>query len=330
MIAIWHYIDEDRVTQNFGERGFRAPNLLERSATFHSIGTRSNSSGGDRTPVTPRTSRASSRQSSRSRSRGSGPTEPTQEPQNRFQRWLGYFSSYMERGSRVYHVQTRLPDGRIAIIVDPGSVGNLGGDKWCKDVAVSGARAGKKPTYKKRPKPLSVSGVGHGSQQCNYDCHLPIALRHDRTNDVSHGEITLPAVQGSDMPGLLGNQSLIDNKAIWDFENMKLYFVGPGEYDLEKALPPGTDVFQLERAPSGHIVLPICEFDGSPSKPEHTLTLMTRRGNSGGRPTEAEASSSSSRVPPPPAAPPVLPSTSDSQPSLPPPPASLAMVLCHT
>ena len=192
-------------------------------------------------------------------------------------------------------------------------------------MAIAGARAGKRPSYKKRPKPLSVSGVGHGSQQCTYDCTLPVALGHDQTNDVSQGEITLPAVQGSDMPGLLGNQSLIDNKAIWDFPNMKMYFLGPGEYDLEKSLPPGTDVFQLERAPSGHIVLPICEFEGSPSKPEHTLTLLSRRNASGGGHTEASSSSSSSRVPPPPAAPPVLPSTADRSASLPPPPTSLAM-----
>ena len=186
-----------------------------------------------------------------------------------------------------------------------------------------GAKAGKKPTYTKRPKPLSVSGVGHGSQQCNYDCHLPIALRHDHTNEITHGDISMPAVQNSDMPGLLGNQSLIDNKAIWDFQNMKLYFVGPGDYDLARALPPGTDVFQLERAPSGHIVLPICEYDGSPAKPEHTLTLMTRRPASEGRHAEA---SSSSRRPPPPVSPPILPSSAERSAALPPPPASLAMV----
>ena len=214
----------------------------------------------------------------------------------------------------------------MSIIVDPGSVGNLGGDKWCRAVAISGSRAGKKPSYQKRPRPLSVSGVGHGSQKCNFDCHLPVALRHARTNDISEGTIDLPAVQNSDMPGLLGNESLIKNKAIWDFDNMKMYFVGPGEYDLLRALPPGTDVFQLERAPSGHIVLPICEFEGSPAKPEHTLTLMTRRSANGGRHAEAGASSSPSGLPPPPASPPVLPSTADRAAALPPPPTSSAMV----
>ena len=114
--------------------------------------------------------------------------------------------------------------------------------------------------------------------------------------------------------------------AIWDFQNMKLYFVGPGEYDLERNLPPGTDVFQLERAPSGHIVLPICEFEGAPSKPEHTLNLITRRATSGSGPTEAGASSGLSSVPPPPAAPPVLPSTADRSASMPPPPTSLEML----
>ena len=59
---------------------------------------------------------------------------------------------------------------------------------------------------------------------------------------------------------------------------MQMYFAGPGNYDLRRSLPPGTDCFQCEIAPSGHMVLPCCEYDGQ-SK-QHTdgeLTLMTRR-----------------------------------------------------
>ena len=36
---------------------------------------------------------------------------------------------------RVCHFQTRLADGGPALIVDPGSVGNLCGDAWARDVA---------------------------------------------------------------------------------------------------------------------------------------------------------------------------------------------------
>ena len=166
VIAIWHYIDESRSTQTWGDGQHRAPNLLERRAVFHDI-----RSDGSEEATTPR-SRTSSRTSSRTaatRTRNRTPPGEVDTPnqredaQGRFSRWLGYFSGYFGNNPRAFHVQTRLPDGRPAIIVDPGSVGNLGGDQWCKEVAVAGSRAGKKPSYKKRPKPLSVSGVGHGS-----------------------------------------------------------------------------------------------------------------------------------------------------------------------
>ena len=59
---------------------------------------------------------------------------------------------------------------------------------------------------------------------------------------------------------------------------MKMYFVGPGNCDLERALPPGTNCFQCELAPSGHMVLPCCEYgDGPKSRNEGELTLVTQR-----------------------------------------------------
>ena len=125
---------------------------------------------------------------------------------------------------------------------------------------------------------------------CNYDCHLPVALRNRTTEQTTRGELSLPAVQGSEMPGLLGKNSLTKNRAVWDFVEDKLYFLGPGDYDLMKMLPPGTDIYQLERAPSGHSVLPCCEFDPQNKEDEHTLTLMSRQ-----------------TMPPPPSSPPVLP-----------------------
>ena len=51
------------------------------------------------------------------------------------------------------------------------------------------------------------------------------------------------------MPGLLGKLALKRNRAVWDFTTDQLYFLGPGDYDLLRALPPGTDTFQLETAP---------------------------------------------------------------------------------
>ena len=44
---------------------------------------------------------------------------------------------------------------------------------------------------------------------------------------------------------------------------MKMYFSGHGDYDLEKALPPCTDCFQCELAPSGHMVIPFVSTTAS-------------------------------------------------------------------
>ena len=121
-------------------------------------------------------------------------------------------------------------------------------------------------------------------------------------------------MQSPDLPGLLGKQSLKKNRAVWDFVTDRLYFMGPGDYDLDKAMPPGTDSFQLETAPSGHSVLPCCEFTPASSSTEHTLTLITNRG-------ETSRGQARPSMPPPPVTPPVLPVTAARGETLLPPPA---------
>ena len=208
-----------------------------------------------------------------------------------------------------YHINTRLRDGRPSIIVDPGSVGNLAGDRWCKEVAKEANKHGHMPRYERRARSLSVSGVGNGSQECHYDCELPVALHNVNRGDVSVGTITTPSIGGSDLPGLLGLQALRKNRAVLDMSTFKVYFLGPGDYDLMQAMPPGTDCYQGEEAPSGHLVLPICEFNRTEPRgrtiPEHTLTLVSKPSQN----LASSSSSSNTAVPqhPPPQHPPRLP-----------------------
>ena len=54
-----------------------------------------------------------------------------------------------------------------------------------------------------------------------------------------------------------------DRNAILDMQTLRLHFCGPGEYDLLSVLPPDTESFQCELAPSGHIVLPCGEYAGA-------------------------------------------------------------------
>ena len=113
MIAIWHYIDPDRVTQVVG--GQRAENLLEQNAAHFDI------AAGDLTPQpSPRTGSASTMTT------GGWVVSGAPSPQGQHRS-----GSSMYVGEH-FHVHTQLPDGRPSILVDPGSVSNLCGDKWAR------------------------------------------------------------------------------------------------------------------------------------------------------------------------------------------------------
>jgi hypothetical protein len=128
-------------------------------------------------------------------------------------------------------------------------------------VAATAIEHKRTPVEKKRSRPLQVSGVGNGSQECKYNCTLPVALKR---LDGSHtdGTVLVPTVPNSDLPGLLGLQTLRDQRAIIDFNSLQLHFLGPGPVDLTQSLPAGTESYQCELAPSGHLVLPCSEFAG--------------------------------------------------------------------
>ena len=192
-------------------------------------------------------------------------------------------------------------------------MGNLCGDKWAREIAIEAGRNGRRPSYQRRARPLQVSGVGNGSQACHFDCNLPVALRNADGRRTTLGELTIPSVHKSELPGLLGKTALKKNRAIWDFATDMLYFAGPGDYDLPRALPPGTDAYQLETAPSGHSVLPCCEYTSDAQHSDHSLTLVTRRSSS-------EEPRRGGPMPPPPN-PPVLPATALRTEPLAPPPA---------
>ena len=73
-----------------------------------------------------------------------------------------------------------------------------------------------------------------------------------------------------------GNSVNYNEEKKLDMNTLKTYFAGPGDYDLMRGLPPGTDCFQCELAPSGHLVIPCCEFGPKEPTGGNALTLITR------------------------------------------------------
>ena len=284
IIAIWTWIDHSRVTQYLnGTDGPQVDNQLDNSSppieqlgpVPHDITTpRSMQTTLDF--QTPRLQPAESPRSGSSQAASQAASMHVVIPSTfrDFNDWMstnigtGFGQEHPHVGlqphagsTRSFHTETRLSDGRPAILIDPGSVGNLGSDEWAQTVASTAIRHHRKPEQKVRDRPLDVSGVGNGKQTCTHNCTLPIALQR---LDGSHsgGTFEIPVVNRSNLPGLLGLQALRSRNGILDLKNLQLHLCGPGEYDLQTCLPPGTESFQCELAPSGHMVLPCCNYAG--------------------------------------------------------------------
>ena len=172
-----------------------------------------------------------------------------------------------------YNNPVMSPNSDPVLICDLGSIGNLAGDGWAAAQAEEAIGAGKMPSYEQRRKPLEVSGVGKGSEQCDIDCKLPVGLI-SKSGKTICGDITMPVISDSKLPGLFGLTGMKRNRTIIDTNDNTMYFVGPGDYDLLKALPPGTEVFQCKIAPTGHMVLPCANFSQKSSS--DALSLHTK------------------------------------------------------
>ena len=168
-------------------------------------------------------------------------------------------SNRAQGASQAYHTSVCLANGRTGLLIDPGSYGNLVGEEWLVNASV---RMQREPGYAERQQPLSVGGVGRGSQVCSRDCQLPIAIT--RTDgSVALGTYNAPVVSSSGCPALLGLRSLQENRALLDLERNQLHFLGQGEMTL--ILPPGSESYQLETARSGHLLLPCDAFSAAAS-----------------------------------------------------------------
>jgi hypothetical protein len=76
--------------------------------------------------------------------------------------------------------------------------------------------------------------------------------------DGSEATFTTPIINGSEVPALMGLQSMVASRCLVDPYNRKLMMVGPGGYTID--LSPGSRVFDLEQVQSGHLLLPVSEW----------------------------------------------------------------------
>ena len=118
---------------------------------------------------------------------------------------------------------------------------------------------GKMPMEQVRKTPLSVSGVGKGSQTAQTDMILPMAIPTENMGTMA-ASFTTPLVPDADLPGILGLDSMADLKVIIDVDNRKFYI--PGKSPCKVVPGEDTAIIKMEVAPSGHVMIPCDNFDG--------------------------------------------------------------------
>ncbi len=94
---------------------------------------------------------------------------------------------------------------------------------------------------------------------------IPIALANG-----ARSIFATPIVPGSELPALLGLELITMHSTIVGVKNMKLILPGPGGYRM--VLSPGSTALTMERARSGHFMLPCTEW--AKSKPGAPMIMM--------------------------------------------------------
>jgi len=155
-------------------------------------------------------------------------------------------------GSCAYHTAVRLKNVE-SLLVDTGSCKNLSGDIWAKRVEDAGHAAGQGSRHSKLERPFPVDGVGSGSSQVEDVCELPIALPNGHAS-----KFVTNIIKNSEIPGLLGLNSMDEHHVLLDIRNNKFILVGKGGYKLQ--LSPGSSILPMQRAPTGHLMLPISDW----------------------------------------------------------------------
>ena len=165
------------------------------------------------------------------------------------------------------------------MIVDSGAWTNLMGVNLAKALTQRALKAGLKPEQHPMSTPLNIQGVGSGVQQCRYYLKASTAVP-DSNGQARLHNLTAPMVEGSgsSLPGLLGLKTMEEQKAILDMGRRQLIFPGPEPW--EPQYPPGTVIVPLHKAPSGHLVMILDDYEALASRtgglPESQLQLLTR------------------------------------------------------
>ena len=182
------------------------------------------------------------------------------------------------------HVASQLRGNREGLLVDTGARDNLSGSDWVARQKAIAQGFGLDVTYREMGTTLKVEGVGNGTNEARMIADVPIAMLDEI------GEFQTPVVENSGLPGLWGIESQHRKRVIVDTGGEACIFPGPQGFKI--ILSPGSKVARMERAISGHMMLPCSDFQKCGKKPIEQKEPSTRWILYTGGPSGSSSSSS--------------------------------------
>jgi hypothetical protein len=157
----------------------------------------------------------------------------------------------LESVTTALHALTRLSMDEDGLLTDIGAIENLVGQRTAMRIDARARKHGF-AAMRRRPmdRPLTVEGVGSGCQSATETACITTC-----TPDHEVGTYEAPLIPDSDLPALWGLRSIAAKRGLIDAYNQRIYLVGEGGYNLQCS--PGTIHYELETAPSGHLMLPV-------------------------------------------------------------------------
>ena len=163
-----------------------------------------------------------------------------------------------------FHTNVRLKHGE-SLLIDTGAPKNMTGDAWVKRAADAAQPAGYGVTLQSLDSKMQVDGVGKTPSTCLNSAVVPLALQG---GEVAHYRANV--IENSEVPALLGLESLEARRSLIDLVSGTLIELGLGPFHLN--LPPGSKLRKLYKSPTGHLMLPCSEWDTA--KPNTSKQLV--------------------------------------------------------
>ena len=165
---------------------------------------------------------------------------------------------------KIYHSNAILKDGREGLLVDTGAVFNLTGDKWVHRMATH-VPEDMPIQYEKLQEPQGVMGVGKESSTATHVASVPVGMADQDIEPDDSFRYKATVISGSDVPALLGLNSMTASNGILDLRPGKMHFYTCEDPDaIEIKYTPGKEHLvarlKMSMARSGHLMLPCSQF----------------------------------------------------------------------